>query len=257
MKISTDVKKQPVSSTVNDWASGSPLLTLIVWNTFVILIIWGIGGGGNSLIPIVVWDNVSTTPDVRYVVWTLLTVGELGTALTFVGLVVNLNDLVPFVKRNGGTGVVKGLRIKNVPLTLPTLSVINLTLGIVAIAPLVSPTSTVCVSILPKNLPCASSANDAVSMFKTVEDAEYVLGMVTVGSYGLVVYVNVGAEKGPLLWLGCAILKNPTKSAPVSPVLFDWTTATTLSPIWKDPETISISTNFGIISIPLVLSKNG
>ena len=31
---------------------------------------------------------------------------------------------------------------------------------------------------------------------RTVDDAEYVLGIVIVGSYGLFVYVNVGAEKG-------------------------------------------------------------
>ena len=187
IKISTDVKKHPVSSTVNDWARGSPLSISIVWNTFVILIIWGIGGGGNSLIPMVVCDNVSTIPDVRYVVWTLLTAGESGTAFALVELVVNLNVLLPFVKRKGGTGVVNGSRIKNVPLTLPTLSVISLTFGTVAIAPLVSPTKIVVVSIRPKNLPCASSASAAVSILITVDDAEYVLGIVTVGSYGLVV----------------------------------------------------------------------
>ena len=36
--------------------------------------------------------------------------------------------LVPFVNRNGGTGVVNGSLIKNVPRTLPTLSVISLIL---------------------------------------------------------------------------------------------------------------------------------
>ena len=58
-------------------------------------------------------------------------------------------------------------------------------LDITAIAPLVSPIKTAKGSILPKNLPCASSANDAVSTLRTVDDAEYVDGIVTVGSYGL------------------------------------------------------------------------
>ena len=39
----------------------------------------------------------------------------------------------------------------------------------------------------PKNLPCASSTSDAISMFKTVEDAEYKLGKVNPELYGLVV----------------------------------------------------------------------
>ena len=59
--MSTDVKNAPVSSTVNDWARGSPLSISTVWN---ILIIWGAGGGGNSLIPITVCDKVSTVPAV-------------------------------------------------------------------------------------------------------------------------------------------------------------------------------------------------
>ena len=50
---------------------------------------------------------------------------------------------------NGGTGVVNGSRMKNVPLTLPTLSVTSFTSVTSAIAPLVSPTITVCVSIRP------------------------------------------------------------------------------------------------------------
>ena len=81
--------------------------------------------------------------------------------------------------------MVNGSLIKNEPLTLPTPSVISLMLvtllDITAIAPLVSPMKTANGSILPKNLPCASSANDAVSTLRIVDDAEYALGIVTLG----------------------------------------------------------------------------
>ena len=60
-----------------------------------------------------------------------------------------------------------------------------------AVAPLVLPTNLRPVSIYPKNLPCASSTNEATSMFKTVDDAEYKLGSVNPVLYGLVVYTAV------------------------------------------------------------------
>ena len=100
---------------------------------------------------------------------------------------------------NGGTGVVKGFLIKKVPRTLPTLSLTSLILVTSAIALLDSPIKTVWASILPKNLPCASSASDAVSTFSNVDEAEYAFGIVIAGLYGSFVYVKVGAEKGPTL----------------------------------------------------------
>ena len=62
MKISTDVKNAPVSSTVNDCARGSPLLTTILSVIIFLVIITGAGGGGNCLITTCVCLSVSTTP---------------------------------------------------------------------------------------------------------------------------------------------------------------------------------------------------
>ena len=58
--------------------------------------------------------------------------------------------------------------------------------------------------------------------------------------------VVAGVLISPVLWFGWQILK-VTSSPP----------DITVSPDWNDPETIVISINFGITSIPLVLSKKG
>ena len=93
----------------------------------------------------------------------------------------------------------KGSLKKNDPCKLPTLSDINRILETVAVAPLVLPTNLRPVSIYPKNLPCASSTNEATSMFKTVDDAEYKLGKVNPVLYGLVVYTVTGELILPVL----------------------------------------------------------
>ena len=59
--MSTDVKKHPVSSTVNDCARGSPRLTITVL-TIVFVIITGGGGAGRFLMITSVCLKVSTTP---------------------------------------------------------------------------------------------------------------------------------------------------------------------------------------------------
>ena len=113
--------------------------------------------------------------------------GSPNNGLQLVELDVNLNVFVPFWNLNCGTGEPKGLRKKNDPLKSPTESDINLILETVAVALLVDPTNFIPVSMYPKNLPCASSTSDAISIFKTVEDAEYKLGKVNPELYGLVV----------------------------------------------------------------------
>ena len=61
MKISTDVKNAPVSSTVNDCANGSSSSTNTVL-IIVFVIITGGGGAGRFLITTSVCLRVSTTP---------------------------------------------------------------------------------------------------------------------------------------------------------------------------------------------------
>ena len=62
---------------------------------------------------------------------------------------------------------------KNDPKTSPKVSATNLTFDTLACAPLLWPNNvTPLVGIYPKNLPCASSANERTSMFNTVDDAE-------------------------------------------------------------------------------------
>ena len=58
------------------------------------------------------------------------------------------------------------------------MSVIILISDTVATAPLLWPNRVIPVSILPKNLPCASSDKAEISTFNTVVDAEYPVGKV-------------------------------------------------------------------------------
>ena len=228
------------------------LVTLVisfVINSFVILKTTGCGGGGGIRTTTVDCLNVSTTPLVRYVVSTSLNEGSPSNGFELSALDVNLNVFVPFWNLNCGTGVPKGSLKKNDPFRSPTLSDINLILETVAVAPLVLPTNLRPVSIYPKNLPCASSTNEATSMFKTVDDAEYKLGRVNPVLYGLVVYTVTGELILPVLWFGAHDLTANIRSAPSYPSI--------VSLISNEPESIDTSINFGIISIPDVLSKNG
>ena len=59
----------------------------------------------------------------------------------------------------------------------------------------------------------------------------------------------VGEVILPVLWFGAHILAVNILSAPSKPSI--------VSPISNAPESIDISTNLGIISIPDVLSKKG
>ena len=253
---STEDKKAPVSSTVNVCANGSLFSTIVCWVIFVTFVIsWvifvtlittGIGGGGGVLILTVVWTNSSTIPLVLYAVSAVLIDGVPANAIAFVELDVNLNVLVPFLNLNGGSGTARGSLKKKDPIVSPKVSLISLILDTVAIAPLVWPSNVIPFSILPKNLPCASSANDAISTLRTVADAEYPVGSVIDVLYGLFANVVDGEFISPVLWFGWQILQIISLSFEV-----------TVSPDWKEPDTIVISTNFGIISIPLVPSKNG
>ena len=175
--------------------------------------------------------------------------GDPNSGLEFVALEVNLNVFVPFVNLNCGTGVASGSLKKNDPFKSPNVSDINLIFDTVAVAPLVEPTNFIPVSIYPKNLPCASSTNPDISMFKTVDDAEYRLGNVNPELYGFWVYTVVGELILPVLWFGAHVLATKTLAAPSNPSTVSFTS--------NEPESIDTSINFGITSIPDALSKNG
>ena len=115
----------------------------------------------------------STVPRASYVVSPLLINKLPGNGSAFTELDVNLNVLSPVLNLKGGGGVVNGSLKKNDPWRSPKVSAIYLTFDTVACAPLLWPNKvTPLVGIYPKNLPCASSANERTSIFKTVDDAE-------------------------------------------------------------------------------------
>ena len=162
---STALRKAPVSSTVNDCASGSH-------------------GWGGLLTITSVCKNVSTIPFASYVVSPLLIIKLPFNLLAFVSLDDNLNVLVPVVNLRGGKGLLNGSLKKNDPDKSPKVSGINLTLATVAWDPLVSPSRTIPAETNPKYFPITSSTKEFTSIFKIVEDDEYTDGNSTLLSYG-------------------------------------------------------------------------
>ena len=124
-----------------------------VINSFVILNTSGCGGGGGIRTTTVDCLNVSTNPLVRYVVSTSLIAASPSNGAELSFLVVNLNDLTPFVNLNFGVGLLSGSLKKNEPFKSPKASEINLILLTVAVAPLVLPTNFNPFLIRPKNRP--------------------------------------------------------------------------------------------------------
>ena len=102
-----------------------------------------------------------------------------GRGFAFVGLDVNLNVLEPVLNLSGGGGDARGSLKKNDPPTSPNVSVTTLTSLTDACAPLVLPTRTTLLFTNPKKVPWTSSESASASIFRTVEDAEYVVGRLT------------------------------------------------------------------------------
>ena len=145
-----------------------------------------------------------------------------GNGSALVELDVSLNVFLPVLNLTAGAGVVFGFLKKKDPYTSPKVSVISLISVTFACAPLVSPRRTISFTIRPLNLPRTSSIKELISMFNTVEDAEYTVGRVTFLLYGLRVNTSVGLLIGPFLWFGLQILTensflDPTYPLTVSP----------------------------------------
>ena len=146
---STDVKNAPVSSVVNDCASGSLLgastklnppnceLTLTVVRVSFGLVEFG---GGGFLTPTVSVACVIITPvPVNVPAASLPSALCPGTDNVPSGAAVILNVFVPVLNVIGGFGSAFGFLKKNAPRISPQLSEIKSMLVIVATAPLVSP----------------------------------------------------------------------------------------------------------------------
>ena len=218
----------------------------------VLLITTGIGGGGGIRTTVVDCSSVSTTPLVVYTASAEVIETSPKPFIELFELEVSLNVLLPFVNLKGGTGSSNGSLKKNDPLTSPNTSEINLIPlpeETDAWALLVLPTITTSLPVLtyPENLPCASSAKESISIFKIVDEAEYAVCTDTSLSYGLVVYILLGVFVSPDLWFGWQILKDANCKLPAK--------TSTVSPLVNTPLVILISNNFGITSIPPVLSK--
>ena len=97
-----------------------------------------------------------------------------------------------------------------------------------AIAPLVWPTNFIPLVMYPEYNPCASSDNDDVSTFKTLEVWLYVAGIDSEVTYGFTLYVEDGLLNVPNLWFGVATLNEIVADCPE-------TDPTTVSPIWNEP----------------------
>ena len=93
--------------------------------------------------------------------------------LNYLELDVNLNVFVPFWNLNCGTGVPKDHGRRMILLNHLQYQILILYLILLQLLHLLLPTNFIPVSIYPKNLPCASSTKPAISIFKTVDDAEY------------------------------------------------------------------------------------
>ena len=104
-----------------------------------------------------------------------------------------------------------------------------------AIAPLVWPTNFIPLAMYPEYNPCASSDNDAVSTFKTLEVWLYVAGIDSEVTYGFTLYVEDGLLNVPNLWFGVATLNEITLVGPKPPLKLVWTDPITVSPIWNAP----------------------
>ena len=83
----------------------------------------------------------------------------------------------------------------------------------------------------PEYNPCASSDNDAVSTFKTLEVWLYVAGIDSEVTYGFTLYVEDGLLNVPNLWFGVATLNEIEGAFPPKPIALP----TTVSPIWNEP----------------------
>ena len=186
IQISTDFTNPPLSSVVNVCARGSLLRRA------------GGGGGGGFLTVTVTLSNVFTVPEDEYCASASERRYPEGNSFSSRELDDNLNTFVPVLIFTSGAGVALGSLMKNDPIAVPALSVINLTSETVASALEVFPLRVMPFLTNPKLLPIASCANAAISTLRTV-DAELYPGRFVFSLYGLEEYVVVGLSCGPFL----------------------------------------------------------
>ena len=175
---SNDVKKAPVSSTVNDCARGSLLgasincvsvdeLTFTL--TVVSLGLWGGGGGFLTATMLVVWVIITpvpvNTPDASLA----LDVSP-GKTIVPSGAAVILNVFVPDLNVTGGFGSALAFLKKNAPIISPQLSENKSTLVTLATAPLDSPIIVAPFTTYPKY--SSLFANAVTSIFNNLDVAE-------------------------------------------------------------------------------------
>ena len=142
-----------------------------------------------------------------------------------------------------------GFGIYKLPIKVAEISEINLTLEIVAWAPLVWPTRIISGDTNPENPPSGWFEREKVSILIIVDVDEYEEGIIICCVlYGFDVNTVDGELYTPSLWFDCATLKVIFGSITLGSkgdVPVDLVLPVTVSPTLKTPEIICISSNFG------------